>query len=280
MLRTILICLIVVVVPLAADTIAQERLVEIDAVVSVDSVEVTKGSTFSVQVRLSNNTYEFGALEVPLQFQSPDLVLDTVLFDGTIKPDGMNAFVGAVNMEDAARIFYLPEVGDPLPAITANSGIIAELVFTVSADASPQVITIDSIFRDDGIPIRLSFPNTAGDTTYLPQFRPGAVVVKAATAIEDEMDGGLLPGDFALAQNYPNPFNPATTIEFALPRAGRARLAVFNILGQEVTVLQDHFLTAGVHRVEWDAGDKPSGIYFYRLTYDGHSQTKKMAFVK
>ena len=38
---------------------------------------------------------------------------------------------------------------------------------------------------------------------------------------------------FQLAHPYPNPFNSATTFTFTLPEAGRARLRLFNLLGQD-----------------------------------------------
>ena len=48
----------------------------------------------------------------------------------------------------------------------------------------------------------------------------------------------LVPETFTLGQNYPNPFNIETTIEYALPRDGRVRLAIYNIRGQEVRQLK------------------------------------------
>jgi hypothetical protein len=99
------------------------------------------------------------------------------------------------------------------------------------------------------------------------------------TGVNDGDNSGL-PQEFALAQNYPNPFNPITSIEFSLPQAGHVELKVFNVLGQTVSTLVDGFETAGVHRVEFDAGSLPSGIYFYRISHSEGAQTKKMVLVK
>jgi len=89
-----------------------------------------------------------------------------------------------------------------------------------------------------------------------------------------------LPAEFHLAQNYPNPFNPMTTIEFSLPSAGKTKLEVFNILGQTVATLIDQRLAAGIHQVQFDAGNHPSGIYFYRLSHALGTQTRKMVMIK
>jgi hypothetical protein len=72
-----------------------------------------------------------------------------------------------------------------------------------------------------------------------------------------------LPNKIILAQNYPNPFNPETTIEFVLPEEGFTTLKVYNLMGQEVQTLVSESLTAGVHRVNFNAGSSPTGAYFY-----------------
>src|SRR5262249_17433230 len=74
-----------------------------------------------------------------------------------------------------------------------------------------------------------------------------------------------------LRQNYPNPFNPETTIRYALPKADRVRLRVFDIAGRLVASLEDGPENAGEHAVAWDgrtrAGARAgSGVYFYCLT--------------
>jgi len=83
-----------------------------------------------------------------------------------------------------------------------------------------------------------------------------------------------------LEQNFPNPFNPLTSIKYTVPRAGRVRLSVFNLLGQEVAVLLDAEQSEGVHTLEFDKADLPSGIYFYRLQGPGFFETKKMVIAK
>jgi hypothetical protein len=107
----------------------------------------------------------------------------------------------------------------------------------------------------------------------------GRVLASSGVASE------TLPGDFWLGQNYPNPFNPETDIAFYLPRQARVTLAVYNMLGQQVTVLASGQLAAGEHTVHWDGRDASgrlvsSGIYLYRLNSSEFSEARKMLLLK
>jgi hypothetical protein len=88
----------------------------------------------------------------------------------------------------------------------------------------------------------------------------------------------VLPTTFSV-QNYPNPFNPATTIEMALPVATNWNLTIYNVAGQKVAEFSG-FAEAGINNVVWDASASASGIYFYKVTTDNGSMTKKMVLLK
>ena len=94
-----------------------------------------------------------------------------------------------------------------------------------------------------------------------------------------------LPTETKLGNNYPNPFNPTTSINFALATPGTVTLEVFNIMGQKVRTLVDEQMPAGKHTITWDSKDESgasvaSGAYFYKLTTDDYSSTKKMLLLK
>jgi hypothetical protein len=93
-------------------------------------------------------------------------------------------------------------------------------------------------------------------------------------------DGGILPNATALGQNYPNPFNATTTIPFDVSEAGYVNLSVYNVAGQLVDVLQDGEMAAGSHTVNWNASTVSSGVYFYKLTVNDYSTTKRMELLK
>jgi hypothetical protein len=94
-----------------------------------------------------------------------------------------------------------------------------------------------------------------------------------------------IPDDFALEQNYPNPFNPSTMIQFALPKADRVRIEIFDIRGALVKTLVDDKFSAGYHAAVWnglnDAGYSVSaGTYLYRMVSSNGTITKKMVYMK
>lgn len=103
------------------------------------------------------------------------------------------------------------------------------------------------------------------------------LLVTFLTAVREEAEQ---PAEHALEQNFPNPFNPATYIKYIIPRAGRVRLSVFNLLGQEVALIFEGEQQAGQHEVEFKNIELPSGIYFYRIQAPGFVETKKMVVAK
>ncbi len=94
-----------------------------------------------------------------------------------------------------------------------------------------------------------------------------------------------LPKSFSVHQNYPNPFNPTTKLSFSIPRDGYVHVDIFDILGRKVQALFDGRLTGGEHSLSWSGTDgdghpSASGIYFYRIIFDGLTQTRKMILLR
>ncbi len=88
------------------------------------------------------------------------------------------------------------------------------------------------------------------------------------------------PNSLELNQNYPNPFNPSTTISFKLSEPGKVTLKIYNLVGEEIATLVDDYKQAGIHTFNFNAEGHPSGMYLYRLSTNGFTETKKMLFMK
>jgi hypothetical protein len=97
----------------------------------------------------------------------------------------------------------------------------------------------------------------------------------------DNIDKGVMvPDDFAVQSTYPNPFNPATTISYALPEAGKIKLAVYDISGRQVATLADGWRNSGIHDAVFDASHLASGIYLVRLQTDRAEAISKIVLMK
>jgi hypothetical protein len=117
---------------------------------------------------------------------------------------------------------------------------------------------------------------TRGGITKLGPFAVGRF--KYITGVNNQSED--IPLKFQLSQNYPNPFNPETRISYALPVASSVRLAVYDLLAREVTMLVNETKPAGKYEVTWNAKGLASGIYFYRLQAGSFIKTEKLILLK
>lgn len=111
---------------------------------------------------------------------------------------------------------------------------------------------------------------------------------------------------YRLYEAYPNPFNPTTTIKYTIPTNAvitrseatwqsneiaspptsvrndlvNVTLKVYDILGREVATLVNEQKSAGTYQVTFNAGNLPSGVYFYRLQVNDFVTSKKMMLIK
>jgi hypothetical protein len=64
---------------------------------------------------------------------------------------------------------------------------------------------------------------------------------------------------------YPNPFNTSITIDFNVNSRELVYLDIYNVVGEKVKTLMDGIQNPGNYKIQWNAVDQPSGIYFYKL---------------
>jgi hypothetical protein len=122
----------------------------------------------------------------------------------------------------------------------------------------------------DELVIYANHPNTVNDIFEI-------TAPSAPVKVGDENN---TPLSFELYQNYPNPFNPSTTIEFDIPEKTNVKLIIYDILGREVKKLIDKELDPGKYKVNFDAKDLSSGVYFYTLKTSKFTKTNKMLLIK
>jgi len=85
---------------------------------------------------------------------------------------------------------------------------------------------------------------------------------------------------FTLDKMYPNPFNPTTQISYSIENPGQMKLSIYNIAGQEVSVLHDGYQSSGSYNVQWNATELASGVYYVSMVMNGHVETMKAIILK
>ncbi len=125
-----------------------------------------------------------------------------------------------------------------------------------SFDADSMQLVLVKVIPDGGI-IKLT------------EFNPNYI-----SELELSTDG------FILQQNYPNPFNPVTEIKFYLPVKSNITIKVYDILGNEISVLAKGESEVGDHFVLFDGKSLPSGIYIYTLQAGRNIYSKKMMLLR
>lgn len=85
---------------------------------------------------------------------------------------------------------------------------------------------------------------------------------------------------FSLSQNVPNPFTQLTQISYVLPEDGNVKLELLDMIGQQLSVLEENQVKAGAHTFNFSGNSLPNGVYFYRMNVttgsQTYSQTKRM----
>ncbi len=153
------------------------------------------------------------------------------------------------------KIKYPVEINVNYYWVTNDYGIIA----TVTGMSDPQ-----------NKPVPDPIYSTAKSVNIMTQF---------LTSVKNVASGSVVK-EFELLQNYPNPFNPQTTIRYRISEPGEVKLKVFNFAGQEIATLVNTRQNPGSYEIEWNAGNLPSGIYYFRIEMNNQRLTRKGLLLK
>jgi len=113
-----------------------------------------------------------------------------------------------------------------------------------------------------------------------------SLVVKGDESVETKFEENIdKPMGYRLYNNYPNPFNAATKIRYYIPENSVVKIAIYDLLGNEVTTLVNEYAIPGNYEVVWNGTDRlgravPSGVYIYKLIANQFSATGKMLLLK
>ncbi|NCQ19248.1 MAG: hypothetical protein COW85_14385 [Ignavibacteria bacterium CG22_combo_CG10-13_8_21_14_all_37_15] len=108
----------------------------------------------------------------------------------------------------------------------------------------------------------------------------GKVIGDTSLVVGIKDENNDIPSEFSLSQNYPNPFNPETVISYQLAWGSFVTLKIYDILGNEVTVLVNEEKPAGKYQVNFNGKNLSSGLYFYKITTGNFTAVRKMLLIK
>jgi hypothetical protein len=173
-----------------------------------------------------------------------------------LKPSAGSApFEGAVYIVDGAS-GNLTEADLDHPVMVRSLNRLGSVVLDI------HDTRLDAHFVDDQGAVRDSF-----------------TILKGAGTLA--ADPGNVQPSLSLALRSPNPGRGATQLEFTLPTAGEAQLAILDAAGRRIARILSGSLAAGPHRARWDGRGArgmpvPSGVYFAVLEQSGEHRAVKL----
>ena len=216
------------------------------------------------------------------------IALDALLLDSDIEVEALTNSDGVLLAEEITL-----EAG---PRFATSNGFVNAIssgsitVGGISADVPSNTVILDEAYNKItwqevtlDSPARIWTDTDASGTTTALQIR---LLDNSATSIGG--DENAVPGYFELAQNFPNPFNPNTTVPLSIQGPGEydVKIAIYNLVGQQVRNLVNEQLSSGNYQFSWDAMTDngqplPSGVYMLQLNVDHERvQTLKMILLK
>ena len=170
-------------------------------------------------------------------------------------------------------IHYYPNISNlvmdtPIVINSSNHFFISGFSFFMTLTLGPA-----------GFPILNQFQRFLGNWTEWQgsYFYLKVVVKKIVTDIKPESQ---LLSTFFLCQNFPNPYNSQTTISYSIPNNSFVQIQIFDVLGREISTLLNEEKAAGNYKINFNASELTSGVYFYRIQAGEFIETKKMILLK
>lgn len=246
-----------------SDTTAAIRVYDVDVAPEPRSLPV--GQLGRVPIRCDSLAgLTVGSWEVAIDYDTLNLHFVGVEVDSTLS-ENWNEVEW---VDDGGGALRAAGAGATLPQ---EGNVLLRLLFLTDADApigGQTQLQLSEVRLNEGSPVA-----RGGNATI--HYRDPEVAV----------GDPVRPPRFELGAAYPNPFNPTTVLPFTLDSPGEVRLAIHNLLGEEVRVLVAGHLSAGSHLGTWDGRDDQSrplagGVYFARLEAGGEARTKRLTLIK
>ena len=213
-----------------------------------------------------------------------------VAFDGTHTPV---LYVEGGVMDDYDMLSRIPELRVTVKNLSTGASL--DTVLGTEESKIAYSGTFVELSRHaakvgDVLEIVAHSPNSYVGVRAVPQIVVSAEEVLTSRISLPALELYEIPSETQLLANYPNPFNPETWIPYRLAQAAEVTLNIYDTTGRLVRTIDIGFKPAAVYEsrasaIYWDGrndyGEQAaSGVYFYHLSADDYSTTRKMLILK
>lgn len=231
------------------------------------NINALPGDTVALPLNVKLNGKTIGAFNASFQLNNNLLTYAGVFVQGPSMPSNKGWMISTYCAPGGKFNIGAADFSDVISPIFSD-GSVAVFKFIVSAQAkigdSSQIV-LSGFSASDSKLNNLSITGVNG---------------KITVASVSSTKNGTVIYEYNLAQNYPNPFNPATTIEYSIKKQSNVEIEIYNAIGQRISTLVNGIQEAGNYKLNWNAKNFASGIYFYRIKAGEFTQIKKMILLK
>lgn len=188
------------------------------------------------------------------------------IYDTAIKGQKNNLTLHIANAGPSGSLGYQISATEPWISFSSTSGEIPIL------DSVEIKLVVDATWLKEGI---YKTDILIGDPHHGPIIVPVEILVSTVADVYESSDNNSL-----MLQAYPNPFNSSTEINYSLPDNQDVIINIIDINGSLIKSVANEFQTEGIHRINFDGSELPSGIYFLTLNSKSFSIVKKLIINK
>ena len=249
-------------------------------------LQVTFKAKSSGETELALQNFEFAAItgqDIPAVPPPIHITVEEQLATGDVNRDGRVSILDLV--------LIAQQLGNRVPA---NSPV------DLNRDGVVSILDLVLVVREIDNTTALAPPAVDAEgidpamiEAWIAQARledDGSLAFKQGIENLQNLLASLIPEETALLRNYPNPFNPETWIPYQLAESTEVTLTIYDMNGRLIRRLAVGYQAAGIYRSRshaayWDGRNQlgesvASGLYFYTLTADEFTATRRMLILK